>query len=135
MDAAVPIKHAASNSPGYSLLRKSSTPLQHTSSTCPAEPPLSTLDAAMASTSAPRVTAEKLGPVEGLAEKMTFTSIQTGGPAGDGLQRNSLSRHDYGPSSPCSPHSPRVGEVWRTGQASSHGTWFRPSPTKKQGMQ
>ncbi|KAL4447195.1 hypothetical protein ABPG77_007228 [Micractinium sp. CCAP 211/92] len=65
----------------------------------------------MSSSSVPRVTAEKLGPVEGLAEKMTFTSIQTGAPAGNGLQQNSLSRYNYGPSSPCSPHSPRVGEA------------------------
>ncbi|PSC72766.1 hypothetical protein C2E20_3930 [Micractinium conductrix] len=87
-----------------------------------------------------RVTAERLGPVEGLAERTAFMTISTGGavppgPAGTGLQRNSLSRYEYGPDSPCSPVSPRVGHVWRTGQAACSGGWFRPSPNMVQRQQ
>lgn len=33
---------------------------------------------------------------------------------------------------PSSQHSPRVGEVWRTGQTAVYGGWFRPSPKPQQ---
>lgn len=70
--------------------------------------------------SQPRVTVERMDAASSLAERTGGMSLKTStfeAPAGSGLQRNSLSRHEYGPSSPCSPVSVRlwcgsVGGAW-----------------------
>eukprot|EP00887_Chlorella_sp_A99_P006708 scaffold3.g6708.t1 len=74
--------------------------------------------------------------MDALSERTGFLSVRTeeaGGSAGLARKSPSLHRHSYTPiTSPQSPHSPRVGQTWRTGQANPYGGWFRPSPSSPQ---